>query len=150
MNKIKPEYVTPKQAVWLKEKGFKEVVNKYYHVGAISNGVQEKWCNNQDINSDFPDNPYWSAPEQWAVLEWLRLNYRVDIQHTWLAGEGQPVTAYSYHISYPNKKFVKGKSDYWDEFELYLDWGGTGIYKHNSPQEAYSAAFDLIRLNNLI
>lgn len=149
MNEIKPEYVTPEQAIWLKEKGFKELVNKYYHIGAISNGVQEDWCISQDINSDLSESSIWSAPEQWLVLEWLRINYKVDIQHTWKQGEGQPVTGYSFNISYPNKDFVQGKSNYWDEFEFYIDWGG-GVYKYNSPQEAYSAALDLIRLKNLI
>ena len=111
---MKPTYITFEQAKWLKEKGFKNIEIDY--------GL------NQMLNNCNP-------PEQWQVVEWLRVNHSVDL----------------YHITY---KGTKGKYDcivVCDKFKTEMS---TMLLTHsrwfNSPQEAYSAAFDYLKDKDLI
>jgi hypothetical protein len=125
---IKPIYVTFDQAKWFKEKGFDEKC-LYYYLDNVLNQVLpyngDYWCQ----NSKMPEN-YVSAPEQWQIIEWLRVNHNIHIQ--------------------PRKEFHKkgyfvGKIHISD-----LSYCNPFVRPFDSPQEAYSAAFDYIIENNLI
>ncbi len=151
---MKPTYVTFEQAKKLKEKGFDEVCLNAYN----SHGMEARngWCEYiydqglEIFNSNLKPKDV-SAPEQWQVIEWLRVNHKIDITHCWDNREGEAINGYSFEISYPKKDFVKGKSNYWEEFGLYLDWSEhNGSYRFKSPQEAYSAAFDYVLENLMI
>jgi hypothetical protein len=135
---IQPVYVTFEQAKWLKEKGFdeecshsyKEVepVILYQHQGKkYNNSFKKEWQNTVRKNSHMDNaiiNRY-SAPEQHVVVEWLRIKYGI-----WVAVRGKEVMGYEY--------FIEGKGETLFSSNIY-----------DTPQEAYSAAFDYV-LNNLI
>ena len=126
MNNIEPKYVTFEQAKWLKEIGFdencKNVVenNEFF----IHNGFDTK--NSEIIQSAC------TIPEQWQVIEWLRVNFGI-----WVV-----VNLDSVHLKgimyFANiVKFGKHhKSEYKTIF-------------YNTPQEAYSTAFDYIKNEEL-
>jgi hypothetical protein len=121
MEEIKPTYVTFEQAKLLADKNFNELCNQGYN-------KSEEYLGNLVVN--FPnknsEDIVISAPEQWQVLEWLRLNHGIWIM-----------------VCFANKT-------QW--FFDILNYGYSGhkksIYRSNydyvSPQEAYSAAFDYI------
>jgi hypothetical protein len=127
---IKPTYVTFEQAKRLKEKGF---------------DIECKMCVEEGDERPLPFNcgntihknslhPYYSAPEQWQVVEWLLQTYKIDVDvsanrvlHTEKA-KGYIAEIYTPKVCVPN-------------WEL----GGN----HKNREEAYSAAFDYV-LNNLI
>lgn len=113
---IKPTYTTFEQAKWLFEKGFK--------------GIQIDYGLNQMLNNS-------KTPEQWEVVEWLRINHGIwvvpDIKHT--KGVGL-------HFGIDIWKLIP---------EVEVKYIPNNISEdYNSPQEAYSAAFDYIKQNNLI
>jgi hypothetical protein len=92
--------------------------------------------------------PTYHAPEQWQVVEWLLQNHGIFVRIN--------PTIIEYNKSKDDIKWC------FDVFNLqtYLKngkvWGAEhkGIYSNNTyyetPQEAYSAAFDYILNNNLI
>lgn len=141
---IKPAYVTFEQAKWLKEKGFdEECSHSYKEVEPIvlyqhqdkkyNNSFKKEWQNTVRKNSHMDNaviNRY-SAPEQWQVVEWLRVNHGI-----WVYAErGQNPD--SFYPVVDNKERITS-------FKYHSPmWG-------NSPQEAYSVAFDYIKDNNLI
>jgi hypothetical protein len=117
---IQPTHVTFKQAKLLKEKGFDGKCNSVYTTdGNILLGV----------NVNLLDRIY--APEQWQVVEWLRVNHSIHIE-VLLAED------------YPWDKFYYRAMRIGGYFTLSHD----GVHRE-TPQEAYSAAFDYV-LNNLI
>ncbi len=102
MNKVKPTYVSFEQAKLLKEKGFNiSLYNFYYQEKSNSSPVLTsgteynsdrdcKWdwnlnggeSGNQSSVVPYPNDTkgiYTSAPEQWQVVEWLRLNHGIWI-----------------------------------------------------------------------
>jgi len=125
MKEIKPTYITFEQAKWLKEKGFDEscrmLINGAYEPFHLNLIETQYFQNNSVLLKDC-----YSAPEQWQVVEWLRINHGI-----WIWVE-----------NYPNE----------DNFTPQIPKANLskilGYYK--SPQEAYSAAFDYIKDNNLI
>jgi hypothetical protein len=111
--KIDPQYVRFDTAKLLKEKGFANIQIDY--------GL------NQMLNQSNP-------PEQWQVVEWLRVNHGI-----WV----------SVNIAMDDKWYfelynLKDKRN----AEIIIEGENVTDF-HNSPQEAYSVAFDDI-LNNLI
>jgi hypothetical protein len=159
MNKIEPTYITFEQAKWLKEKGFDEKVHQYYQfIKNASSKLDKTW---RFIYSSFlvresdavmfPDegkngievsaysdrifrdynfktsDDFISAPEQYQVVEWLRLKHNIDVHHVIVAA-----SHYGYNI-FQNRTRKHKEEGYF-----------------LTPKEAYSAAFDHIRLNNLI
>jgi len=141
MNKeIKPEYVTFEQAKWLKEIGFNEKCSHYYidnfqnfkHDGVLYKcGLPDKNENKNLFQFVTRKNqPHLcNAPEQWQVVEWLRVNHGiwVEVCHNLIT-----------------EQFF---------FEIVMNEGET---HHNNekllfdtPQEACSAAFDYIKENIL-
>jgi hypothetical protein len=74
----------------------------------------------------FKDKIYYPRPEQWQVIEWLRVKYNIHVfylfeittkKYSWEIWDDRTGTSYEYNTD----------SSKWD---------------FNSPQEAYSAAFD--------
>ncbi len=130
---IKPTYVTFEQAKWLKEKGFKGKSRYYGGSGElveVPNIIENDYRHTNNEMQRFR----WEAPEQWQVVEWLRVNHGI-----WV----------SVNIAIDDKWYFelynlkdKRNAEIIIEDENVTDF-------HNSPQEAYSAAFDYI-LNNLI
>ena len=118
---IEPTYATFEQSKWLKEKGFDNVCSNYYHIRGklmnLENGDTGEWeCD---------------APEQWQVVEWLRVEKGIWISVDMLYEETQ--TGFWYCI----------RQSKHDDIDIQSD-------EYNSPQEAYLAAFDYIKNNNLI
>ena len=127
--KIEPTYATLAQAKLLKQKGFSESCLYWY-------GEEDAWGQKSILkipislhthkNSKAPNNTF-SAPEHWMVVEWLRLEHSI-----WV----------SVQIA-PNKK----PDMFWYRINTLKDmYTGKNL---DSPQAAYSAAFDYT-LNNLL
>jgi hypothetical protein len=117
--KIIPTYITFEQAKLLKEKGFDELTTVWrQHGDGISGDVEGK----RDYYNRKGDI-YTSLPEQQQVLEWLRINHGI-----WIT------------IGLFNRKYkylISQIDDIWGFDDKKGD-------KFNTPQEAYSAAFDYI------
>ena len=105
---IEPTYITFEQAKWIKEKGFKNIEIDY--------GL------NQMLNNCNP-------PEQWEVVEWLRVNHGI-----WVFVGADAFNKKKFWGSVLNLTTDKNKQTRFC----------------STPQEAYSAAFDYIKDNNLI
>jgi hypothetical protein len=75
-------------------------------------------------------HPYYSAPEQWVVVEWLRVEKGLYI---WVAGYRDKANRLTFDFYFDNQKLNEKSSKFF-----------------KTPQEAYSAAFDYILTNNLI
>jgi hypothetical protein len=140
---MKKNNVTYEIAKWLKEKGFDQNINNawFNRVGnylGICNvkedGTQVTYSNTYS-SAELVTREYYNeccsyrycAPEQWQVVEWLRVNHGI-----WIYCKYQK----------------RGKIIFVIE-----DLQGNNITISpdlNSPQEAYSAAFDYIKDNNLI
>jgi hypothetical protein len=123
-NKIQPTYVSFEQSKLLKEKGFDVITNKLYHYNG-SDFITLITKNSENFG--------FSAPEQWQVVEWLRVNHGIWIQPIY-----QINSYWGFDIQKLDLKNILNGSTQ------------THIGKYNSPQEAYSAAFDYILNNNLI
>lgn len=156
---IQPSYVTFEQARLLKEKGFHEVCDHYYkHALTESYNEQDGYegpfgwekgetnlhrtgifVNNSSY--DFSNNAWYccAAPEQWQVVEWLRVKYGIWIN----------VSSHSSGYYYPKLDICSDKA--WDNYDFRNKRLGINrkLFEYRSPQEAYSAAFDHI-LNELI
>jgi hypothetical protein len=125
MSKLPPAYVTFEQAKWLKEKGFDVEVEWAYSIHRLvhdsRNRENKNWNNESHVDC--------SAPEQHQVVEWLRVNHGI-----WVSATVED-DKWTYGIK-------KTKNQYGCLSTITLDF--------NSPQEAYSAAFDYIKANNMI
>ena len=128
-------YVTWEQAKWLKEKEFDEPCDSIFK----EDGEFQSYKNVGDIRTHFknnePINPKtwhrWdtSAPEQWQVIEWLRINHGIWVECN-IINYGQ---FYCLIWKTPTKDGNKIKE---------VSYPNQGEF--NSPQEAYSGAFDYI------
>jgi hypothetical protein len=150
MKEIKPTYVDFKTAKWLKEKGFNEPCDSIYK----EDGEFQSYKNFGDIRTHFknnePINPKtWhrydtSAPEQWQVVEWLRVNHGIWITpiprlNSWIFSIVEVKTSNHYSLI---------DIDFYGDNDYLTSKGIPTIMM--SPQEAYSAAFDYIKDNELI
>jgi hypothetical protein len=139
-------YVTFEQAKWLKEKEFHLPTLSFYVIDDEDedNGYGELGELVDDPNYSFPslaDNTLFdalaSAPEQHQVVEWLRVNHSIWIS----VGVDDLFHKGKFYIL-----IKKHNIDRWDLISL-----DNKIHSpYDSPQEAYSAAFDYIKDNNLI
>lgn len=123
---IKPTYVTFEQAKLLKENGFDISTDTCFHA-LLGYEIEApiNWDNGRG---------YLVRPEQWQVVEWLRVKHGIWISVS--CELGGYYAYYSVHATkYVNSSIQKG----WIN-------GGNAL---KSPQEAYSAAFDYV-LTNLI
>jgi hypothetical protein len=127
MNNIEPKYSTFEQAKWLKEIGFDVRLKSWFDSEGEFHILNDEfnsigWC-----NRNLPKDEC-SRPEQWQVVEFLRVNHGIwTIADYYNNGDK--------NIWFWNIKFNSKET---------MDCGFT------SPQEAYSAAFDYIKENNLI
>jgi hypothetical protein len=131
--KIKPAYTTLKQSKLLKEKGFDEECRM-----CVEDGDDRPLpfdCGRELHKNSL--HPYYSAPEQWVVVEWLRVNHGIWVD----VGVGNLFHKCKFYI------LIKTYNvDRWDLTSL----DNKTHSPYDSPQEAYSAAFDYILTNNLI
>ena len=128
MNNIQPKYVNFEQAKWLKEIGFNEKCETSYYTH-----YEKLMIENNGATKITPMHNY-SRPEQWVVVEWLLLNHGIWV-HTAPENNEEDVVKWAYVIQRICEEevfFVRR------------------IGEFNSPQEAYSVAFDYIKENNLI
>lgn len=128
MNTIEPTYVSFEQAKWLKEKGYKSK-SRYYDGSGKLVSVPNIPENDYRHTNNYMQTFRWEAPEQSQVVEWLRLNHGI-----WVTAEMIP--------------FEKGRFFEYSICDFDNCLKQNGVYE--SPQEAYSAAFDYINENNLI
>jgi hypothetical protein len=124
-------HVTFEQAEWLMEKGF--YLEGYLQKVWLGNSYKQKKNGAIIVNSIYGLGASSKLPEQHQVVEWLRVNHGI-----WV---------------YVN--FSKGKWYYYLQDLSHTDMDEEDCRFYNmgifsTPQEAYSAAFDYIRNNNLI
>lgn len=143
---IKPTYVTFEQARQIKEKWDFNVPCQYLYVDGnyrINFEKEGELFNNRYPSVQRPTD-WCLAPEQWQVIEWLRVNQEILIT---------PIIRLSTWIF----SIVELKT--WNHYSLInIDFDGDNDYLKSkgiptvmkSPQEAYSAAFDYILKNNLV
>jgi len=128
---IKPTYATSEQAKLLKEKGFDELCQFYYYDlkkgHTLENVLQENkspYCNG--IIKEKQHFQTFNAPEQWQVVEWLRINHGI-----WVDVSNIKRFKYSCQVT-----------------DLNTNENDSGIKFSKSffetPQEAYSSAFDYV------
>jgi hypothetical protein len=175
---IKPAYATFEQAKLLKEKGLNDhfyhrqgedstrwVSCKYCYDPLDESKTLQLWSDNIESSTKERLERLISAPEQWQVVEWLRVNHGIWIELR--MGKDSNSVWFDYDIFStikPRKDDELGEEgvEYEeDPNERFLNWDTTHdslidekfeVFtktSHDSPQEAYSAAFDYI-LNNLI
>jgi hypothetical protein len=134
---IQPTYVTFEQAKLLKLKDFNVPCRQLYVAGKYRINYEKEGdlFNNLMPSLQIP-NDWFLAPEQWQVVEFLRINHGI-----WV---------YSYSVSpfladdedYPKIVWIS-KVQKFKEFDKFIDTdNGLAVNHFSSPQEAYSAAFD--------
>lgn len=123
---IKPNYVTFQQAKLLKEKGLVAKSDRYWVKMTEDSYTEMTDRRLEDLDSDIGigGNLVITKYQQWQVVEWLRVE------------KGILVT-----IRFPFYGFAIYNKD---------SYMAGSLSDFNSPQEAYSAAFDYIINNNLI
>jgi hypothetical protein len=149
MIQIEPKYVTFEQAKWLKEKGFGKwsgnikttdyCHGKYFHKKPSGYGLvnwketdilfitgYDNWVN------EYPYCDIWTyAPEQHQVVEWLLVNHGI-----WVSVDKQNYKLFKWRVSNINLRN-----------DAISDLIEKSDFNYDTPQKAYSAAFDYI-LNN--
>ena len=122
--KIEPTYVTFEQAKLLKEKGYIQKPTKlsepYYNYNGELNGDMLEYIKSYVAKNkkDLVKYSSVAAPEQWQVVEWLRVNHGI-----WVYVRQTHDNNFCFEIT--------GKEG--DIFNM-----------NKTPQEAYSTAFDYI------
>jgi hypothetical protein len=123
---IKPIYVTFEQAKLLKEKEFDIICSQCYAEerlidkktgGDLYTGIY-RMCTKSRFHKR-----YYYAPEQHIVVEWLRVKHGIWVEIRYL----DDVLNFGYIVT-----TIKNNTEQKEK------------YNYNSPQEAYSAAFDYI------
>jgi hypothetical protein len=132
-NNIELHYVNYDFAKFLKSKGFNVPCKQAFYGDVEDEDIE--YNEPTTTGDDFILGEYdCYAPEHWEVVEWLRVNYGIFI---------------SCEQNYKGEFWtqVHKKNDHiiprWEVIAANYD-------SPNSPQEAYSAAFDYIKNNNLI
>jgi hypothetical protein len=144
MEKIEPVYVTYEQAKWLKDIGFDEPTYGYYdnlnfYVGEYKNHASNT-IGDTSIHKRLIG--YISAPEQWQLAEWLRVNHGI-----WVYSECDVYGEYWFPKILPCSKTVWANNELREKIEEFTRHRNL-FYK--TPKEANSAAFDYINDTNLI
>jgi hypothetical protein len=80
MNEITPTYVTFEQAKKLKEKGYPQL-NKGLYYTKDKEHCLVGWGFNDRTENSFAQ---YSAPKQWQVLEWFRVNHGIVIYNEFM------------------------------------------------------------------
>ena len=118
--KIEPVYVTFEQAELLKEKGFDVKTKKFFDL-ISSNEINDAPLGDYNLTKQSI-----SIPEQWQVVEWLRVNHGIWV---W-------VKPYKDHAADNNDPIQH-------QMNVYKN-GVTVSKQFDSHEEAYSAAFDYV------
>ena len=135
MKNIQPTYATFEQAKLLKEKEWRQRT-KMVWLDSLGNQHLREVDLSLELN-----NAEYDAPEQWQIVEWLRVNHNIDLQD--ICNYGRLGRTYRMGII-----FINEKKEVDTIFLRPIDTPFKFI-EFNSPQEAYSAAFDYI-LNNSV
>jgi hypothetical protein len=126
---MKPTYVTFEQAKKLKEKGFNEPVKILWN----DRGTELVYGSLPNSLTD-----YYSAPEQWMVIEWLRVKHGIWITVFIMEKEKIDGSGWECYYDYSIKQMKIGLINISKKFEEF-----------NTPQEATSVAIDHV-LDKLI
>ncbi len=138
---IKPAYVTFEQAKILVEKGAN--LSTSYNEHCDEKEYYHKQTGEVKLYSYF--NVFENMipiPQQWQVVEWLRVKHGINVEANRLSNIGK----YRW-LAIPMNiipKSFKTKKEYLDAVYKYY-----GKENFDTPQEAYSAAFDYV-FKNLI
>jgi hypothetical protein len=134
-----PHYVTFEQAKKLKEKGpkFKSQYNQWLLAEDKGDDSKKFICHSDDLSNytyvddETEHNVYHclSIPEHWQIVEWLRVNHGI-----WVYVRNFETVDFCSYILQKGESLIAFNNE------------NKG---YETPQEAYSAAFDYI-LNNLI
>jgi hypothetical protein len=150
--KIEPTYLTFEQCKMLKEKGLNAICQRYW-VRWSSTDYKEM-SNIELVTLDYEigigNNLITPKYEQWQVVEWLRLEHNIFVSILHKDVRNQPTENNTY-IDFKGFTFyvvstLEYKHLMSEEIDTMLNGGigkGWGIV-YNSPQEAYSSAFDFI------
>lgn len=162
MKEIKPTYVTFEQAISLLERGFNNInCTGYYHIcDGYSKGY--KFCYSM---IDKQTEGCLLAPEQWMVIEWLRVNHGIWIEvirdkrnlkwnnKTEMNTDGFLCTVVDDRttqiVEHNPDNHWQGGEDIGTESSRVDIWRKQGDRLFDSPQEATSEAIDYV-LEHLI
>jgi len=137
MKSREPKYVTFDQAKWLEEKDFDVEVQWAFDQNG-GDYKDEHW----DINYNSPSYYCYSKPEQHQVVNWLFEKYSI-----WVYVECDVYGEYWFPKILPASREVWSNLDLRAKIESITRFANS---PYDNPQEAYSAAFDYIKDNNLI
>jgi hypothetical protein len=137
IQEIKPTYVTFEQAKWLKEKGLVANCKRYWvkYTNTEYKEMSDVELDNLDREIGIGGNLIIPKYEQHQVVEWLRINHGIWVSVNIAMDD-------KWYFELYNLK-VKRNAEIIIEDENVTDF-------HNSTKEAYSAAFDYIKDNDLI
>jgi len=146
---IKPTYVTFEQAKLLKEKGFDLKCNALF-IHEIRQGdtdwkILELFGRTNDtyeflLSCDMDWQKNYLRPEQWQVVEWLRVKYGIWVTvFTNKAKDWKTLWSFRLDWIYPEDTL-----DLEDVEPKYYKIPSYVTNEFDSPQEAYEAAFDYI------
>lgn len=138
---IKPHYVTYEIAKWLKVKGFDEKCEAYY----LEDGKKQyaQYYDSTPQNSLLDDELFWisgaedtkvvaTCPEHWQLIEWIRVKHGIWVSVLPDIGVDYIYKYKIYSVEVGVERcLVNGQS-------------------YEKPEQAYNAAFEYIKENNLI
>jgi hypothetical protein len=133
MKQIEPTYTTFEQSKWLKEIGLNLRTKDSYFINSEELTIGMPCINDKDGDS------FYSAIEQWMVVEWLWIEKGIWIQ---VEPEGENFDEFRFSCFRNHKERVEETIRH-----ISNDLYHSGF---KSPQAAYSAAFDYIKNNKLI
>jgi hypothetical protein len=139
------KHVTFPQAQWLREKGFDEECKEVFSLDMVGDTIPHTYPS-EHYNGKHQH--IWLRPEQWQVVEWLRVNHGIWIHvHLETKVKGLEISStnkYQASINRVNHTSIFGK--------ISKDDIPDGPYRkpQDTPYIAYSAAFDYIKDKGLI
>jgi hypothetical protein len=133
---IEPTYVTFQQAKFLRDKGFNVPLRKVY------NTLGQLWDSHYGTmsNDDIDSGASCTAPEQWQVVEWLRIQHGILVR---VESDCYGQRWFAQFSTCSEKRWMDMEGRY------LVAVADRQIPECASPQEAYSLAFDYT-LKNLI
>ena len=150
-NNITPAHVTYEQAVWLKSIGFDLPCNKMYGIDASLEYFDNSYGAGSLYRNSFNVDFITAAPEQSVVVEWLRVNFQVNVTYT-VEVIGSDEWRYGYMICYLPFGFwsEKRRSIHFQTVYSFCEVGSSYTGAWDSPSEAISAALSYLMSNEII